>query len=559
VVDGEGNPVHSKQALQQRDELIERLALLPPVPSALDQIIHHFGYQQVAEITGRSKRVVREVGASGDRLALQKRSTSANIAETNAFMDGEKQILVFSQAGGTGRSYHADLNRRNQRLRRHYLLQSGFRADLAVQGLGRTNRSNQAQPPVFCVITTNVKAERRFISTISRRLDSLGALTKGERKTGGQGLFRQDDNLESIYARTALRQFYVALANSQVEGLEAERFQTITGLKLINEGGSLKEVLPPMKQFLNRCLAMELDDQKLVFDALELRIASNIEAAIEAGTYEVGVETLRAESFKVLERQPLYAHESGAVSTAIKIERKRRQKLLTVEEALAKARNWNGTLCINERSGLAAVVVATNSRVLESGEVIRRVNLLGPLRNEKVDRTQFERSHWRQVDGEAFTSVWNREVEQVPEFKTDHIFLIAGLLLPIWDRLDASRTRIYRLQTDEGERLLGRVVTAEAINEVAARFDTCCSLSAEEIVEAVRNGDKAVPIARNLKLQRSRVAGNSRLEIVGFSPAEYHWLKTLGVFGEYIQYRLRAFVPNDDSAVGIVEKIGNAA
>jgi hypothetical protein len=90
VVDGEGNPVHSKQALQQRDELIERLALLPPVPSALDQIIHHFGYQQVAEITGRSKRVVREVGASGDRLALQKRSTSANIAETNAFMDGEK-------------------------------------------------------------------------------------------------------------------------------------------------------------------------------------------------------------------------------------------------------------------------------------------------------------------------------------------------------------------------------------------------------------------------------------------------------------------------------------
>jgi CRISPR/Cas system endoribonuclease Cas6 (RAMP superfamily) len=49
VVDEDGNPVHSQQALQQREELIERLALLPPVPSALDQIIHHFGHDKVAD------------------------------------------------------------------------------------------------------------------------------------------------------------------------------------------------------------------------------------------------------------------------------------------------------------------------------------------------------------------------------------------------------------------------------------------------------------------------------------------------------------------------------
>ena len=93
----------------------------------------------------------------------------------------------------------------------HYLLEPGWKADAAIQGLGRTNRTNQEQPPLFRPIATNVKGEKRFLSTIARRLDTLGAITRGQRQTGGQGLFRTDDNLESPYARAALRQFYRAL------------------------------------------------------------------------------------------------------------------------------------------------------------------------------------------------------------------------------------------------------------------------------------------------------------------------------------------------------------
>ena len=133
----------------------------------------------------------------------------------------QKRILVFSDAGGTGRSYHAELSARNRRLRVHYLLEAGWKADAAIQGLGRTNRTNQAQPPLFRPIATNVKAEKRFLSTIARRLDTLGAITKGQRQTGGQGLFRPEDNLESHYARDALRQLYVLLVAGKVEGLLA--------------------------------------------------------------------------------------------------------------------------------------------------------------------------------------------------------------------------------------------------------------------------------------------------------------------------------------------------
>src|SRR3546814_5028715 len=108
------------------------------------------------------------------------------MADADAFMNGAKRILVFSDAGGTGRSYHASLDHQNQQRRVHFLLEPGWRADRAVQGLGRTNRTNQAEPPIFRPVTTDCRGERRFISTIARRLDALGALTRGQRQTGGR-------------------------------------------------------------------------------------------------------------------------------------------------------------------------------------------------------------------------------------------------------------------------------------------------------------------------------------------------------------------------------------
>ncbi len=165
-----------------------------------------------------------------ERLAVESRPGSANLAETQAFLDDDKRILVFSDAGGTGRSYHADLGAKNRRLRVHYLLEAGWKADAAIQGLGRSNRTNQAQPPLFRPVATDVRAEKRFLSTIARRLDTLGAITRGQRQTGGQGLFRADDNLESVYARAALRQLYGLLHAGKVEGCSLGDFEAATGL-----------------------------------------------------------------------------------------------------------------------------------------------------------------------------------------------------------------------------------------------------------------------------------------------------------------------------------------
>jgi hypothetical protein len=56
----DGEPVQCRDAVARRDRLIEHLAALPPVQGALDQIVQRFGTDVVAEVTGRSRRIVHK-------------------------------------------------------------------------------------------------------------------------------------------------------------------------------------------------------------------------------------------------------------------------------------------------------------------------------------------------------------------------------------------------------------------------------------------------------------------------------------------------------------------
>src|SRR6185436_4509784 len=399
----DGEPVQCREAVERRDTLIEHLASLDPVPGALDQIVQHFGSDRVAEVTGRSRRIVAKVDGSGDRrLVVESRAGSANLSDTQAFQDDEKRILVFSDAGGTGRSYHADLGARNQRLRVHYLLEPGWKADTAIQGLGRTNRTNQAQPPLFRPIATNVKAEKRFLSTIARRLDTLGAITKGQRQTGGQGLFRPEDNLESHYARDALRQLYVLLVSGKVRDCSLQTFEDATGLKLIDSNG-IKDELPPITTFLNRLLALTIDLQNILFSAFEQLLTARIEGAIASGTYDVGLETLMAESFVVAGRQTIYTHPGTSAETRLlTITQRERNRPVTLDEALKRLSDPRGVLLVNSQSGRAAVQVPARSLMLDDGEVERRVRLIRPMEHPTIPLAMMPQTHWREADRDTF-------------------------------------------------------------------------------------------------------------------------------------------------------------
>ena len=547
VRDEHGQPVQSREAVERRDRMVEHLAALPPVQGALDQVVQRFGTDRVAEVTGRSRRVVRKLGEDGEaRLCVESRPASANLAEAQAFQDDEKRVLVFSDAGGTGRSYHADLGARNQRLRVHYLLEPGWKADAAIQGLGRSNRTNQAQPPLFRPVSTDVRGEKRFLSTIARRLDTLGAITRGQRQTGGQGLFRAEDNLEGEHARAALRQFYQALFAGRVEGCSLARFEEATGLHLADWDGSLREELPPITTFLNRLLALPIALQNGLFGAFEDLLSARIEAAVAAGTYDRGVETIAAESLRVTDRRTVYTHPgTGAETRVLTVARRDRNHPLALDGALALAADRQARLLVNAQSGRATVQVPAPSLTLDDGAVERRVRLVRPMERQSVALDALARTHWRGVDADAFALAWEAELAEVPEFTESAFHVVTGLLLPIWNRLPAEGCRVYRLQTDEGERVIGRLVSPAWVSATAVETGTAPALSAEAAWEAVLGRGAVLHLADGLQVRCATVMGAHRVELTGFGDGAVNRLKAMGLASEIIAWRLRLFVPVD--------------
>ena len=510
--DEEGNPVFCPRAIAARDALIEQLCALPPIATALDAIIEHFGTEAVAEVTGRTRRLV--LGRDGQQR-LERRSPSANVAEAQSFMEGAKRILVFSDAGGTGRSYHADLHAKNQQRRVHFLLEPGWRADNAIQGLGRTNRTNQASAPLFRPVTTDVKGERRFISTIARRLDTLGAITRGQRQTGGQNLFDPADNLESDYARDALSRWFQLLYDGKLEATTFGNFVERTGLRLENPDGGLTDNLPTIQRWLNRILALPIALQNAIFEEYLGLVEARIEAAREAGTLDQGLETVRVDRFTVLADELLRTDPlTGAETRLVSLEVTRHLRPLRLQR-LVRMHEIGSPPAVpmrNARSGKVALSVPARRLIADDGAVIERRRLLRPLKSANWTLDALAESHWEEIGVTAFTSAWRAEEEEAAASPvTERVHLATGLLLPVWKRLPGDHVRVTRLVAEDGQSIIGREVLDIDLAAIADTFGLSgvTGPSAEQIGDLVLVSGKPLGLTSRC-LDRKALAGGRR-------------------------------------------------
>ena len=550
VLDADGQPVQDKKAVRMRYALIEELSQMKVPDGPLEMLFDAFGVDQVAEVTGRTQRIVEKRDANGVlRRVHEKRGPTSGTADTKLFQDGKKRILVFSEAGGTGRSYHADLRAKNQQQRVHYLLQAGWNASKAVQGFGRTHRSNQASAPIFRLVTTNVMGQKRFTSTIARRLDQLGALTKGQRQAGS-GVVSEKDNLENPIAMDALSQYYKTVDKSVLKKL---------GLydKLYDEYGRLNdsaEDLRNVSKFLNRILSLEVDEQNEVFQGFYDTFERMLDAAIANGTVDMGLENYRAEKVDVVDEKVIRKDPTGADTKYVQMVAYKRPETISYDHVPTASNNFRKLVRTDD--GEVRAVYEISSRTNAKGEIERRFKLQSPqvgktsiyLESTLHDKTtDISKKEWK--------SAWEEQMGKVPEFTQTRLHMLTGTLLPIWDRLPTDNTRVMRVVTSDGRQYLGRVIASTQIDGVLRNLGanrTMETYTPKQISDAVLDqGKEAVLRDNRQRIVRRRVSGEWRMEIVGQN-TWYLARQYPGIITERINFEYRYFVPTGQAGEKIL-------
>lgn len=551
VVDAQGNPVLNADAVALRDDLLMRLASIRCPANPLDLLMQEFGTDKVAEVTGRTRRVVPD---KSGKYVQEKWGSARSANDAKLFMDDKKQILVFSDAGGTGRSFHADMASKNQRKRIHYLIQPGWRADKAVQGMGRTHRSNEKSAPHYVLPTTDLKGQKRFISSIARRLDQLGALTKGQRQTGSQGIFQARDNLESTYAHDALRAFYNDLFSGKVEGVSLDSFEQQTGLKLTDKDGNINKNLPPIQQFLNRLLSMEIDEQNKVFDHFSRKMDELVQWAAEQGTLDVGMETIRGISIRKTSDQVVWTDEaSGAETHYVQVEVENPADLTTWD----KAKQYAEKFYQNNRSGKVWAASRERTRTDSDGRVLTVRTLVSVGSRQNVDKKDIgDPKKWTEIPEKNARVLWQEEYDSHPQTVTSTTHLVTGAILPLWDRLIGD-AKIVRVQTDEGEKLLGRVVHPSDIDKTMRNLGVGrqkITRTGADVIQKALQG-YTIRLSNKWKIKKKTVSGEDRVELIGPERSDFFRLQDMGVITERIDWNVRYFIPTGDQGGAILDRI----
>lgn len=317
-------------------ELLESLEDVNLPDNALDSLVTQLGGPaEVAELTGRKIRAI--ISPTG-RVVFEKRYgpgtgmtlDNMNLVEKQHFMGGKKFISIISDAASAGISLQADRRAENQRRRVHITLELAWSAgefsqplgfskpsfltssvpiplsDKTIQQLGRTHRSNQSSAPEYILVISDVAGENRFAAAVAKRMASMGALTKGDRKAQSGGISLGSFNFETRFGKLALERTYSAVfghryngasgskplkADVLPDGLNQAQFfhevdDWVDKLEMVgNEADTGK-----IQRFLNRLLGMPLHLQNPLFSYLTQNLKFVLVWAKKNNKFDRGVE-----------------------------------------------------------------------------------------------------------------------------------------------------------------------------------------------------------------------------------------------------------------------------
>nr|XP_057928756.1 protein strawberry notch homolog 2 [Doryrhamphus excisus] len=309
---------------EMKQDLLNKISQLgKELPlNTLDELIDKFGGpDKVSEMTGRKGRVVRRLDGSVRYESRAEQGLTIdhiNVKEKDRFMGAEKLVAIISEAASSGISLQADKRVRNQRRRVHMTLELPWSADRAIQQFGRTHRSNQVTAPEYIFLISELAGERRFASIVAKRLESLGALTHGDRRaTESRDLSKY--NFENKYGTKALDKITKAILGhiqnkvpvpKGYPGGDAMFFRDMKhGMMDVgifcreSRFGISTEKDCSITKFLNRILGLEVHKQNYLFQYFTDNFDYLIEKDKKEGKYDMGILDLAPGNDEIYEEK----------------------------------------------------------------------------------------------------------------------------------------------------------------------------------------------------------------------------------------------------------------
>ena len=407
-------PEPVRELVRRREELLKSIKALDLPPNPLDDIIDRFGVENVAEMTGRSGRILRK--SDGNTFRYTKRfggsqtsyglstpvnredeSDCLNVKERKLFMDGKKCVAIISDAASTGVSLHSDIRYKSCHKRRvHFTIELPWAADKAIQQLGRSHRSGQVSAPIYKMVVSDLGGERRFASAVSKRMAQLGALTKGDRRAA-TGTDLSEFDVDSIFGRRALAKFYTALSsapsnypsrnsNSILDGFishpqqpddEARTELLTTAANSLNDVGLGGE--PNVKKFLNRIAGLEVLRQRLVFSLFMSTLDDVIADAKATGEFEGSVEDIKATSIELKSEEVIATDSScGAKTELTRLRIDRGVSFNFIVETIAADAQQNSDVELGDKNdAIATEKKESNCKRAQTGLYISKRKIAG--------------------------------------------------------------------------------------------------------------------------------------------------------------------------------------
>ncbi|XP_066546140.1 protein strawberry notch homolog 1 isoform X2 [Amia ocellicauda] len=505
-----------ENAQQMKRELLEELEKLSEVlpPNTLDELIDELGGpDNVAEMTGRKGRVVSNDDGSisyESRSELDVPVEILNITEKQRFMDGEKNIAIISEAASSGISLQADRRVKNQRRRVHMTLELPWSADRAIQQFGRTHRSNQVTAPEYVFLISELAGEQRFASIVAKRLESLGALTHGDRRaTESRDLSRF--NFDNKYGRNALEIVMKSIVNldsplvSPPANFDGDFFKEIRhgliGVGLINvedRSGilTLDKDYNNIGKFLNRILGMEVQQQNALFQYFSDTLNAVIQNAKKNGRYDMGILDLGSGDEKVKKCDvkkfltPGYSTSGHVELYTVSVERGMSWEDATRiwAEQMGPDDGFYVQVRNNKKTAILVKEVNTKKRLFlvyrpNTGKQLKLETYADIRKKCKKVLSEDAKQHWidQYVSSADICShaYWRGNCKKASiglqceiGLRCRTYFVLCGSVLSVWTKVEGVlasvsgtnvKMQIVRLRTEDGQRIVGLIIPANCV------------------------------------------------------------------------------------------------